>query len=79
MEDAEFAKTAAIKARQSADADLNDYQSQLEEALRNKKDIEDKCARVVKEKAELQTQVSSYNALNASHYIVHIQISSHYC
>lgn len=58
LEDAEFAKTAAIKARQSAESDLSEINSQLEEALRYKNESEDKCARMCKEKAELQTQVS---------------------
>ncbi|XP_047480354.1 microtubule-associated protein futsch-like isoform X4 [Penaeus chinensis] len=57
LEDAEFAKTAAIKARQSAESDLSEINSQLEEALRYKNESEDKCARMCKEKAELQTQL----------------------
>ena len=57
LEDAEFAKTAAIKARQSTDADLSELQTQMEEVQRNKKDSEDRCARIIKEKSELQTQV----------------------
>lgn len=57
LEDAEFAKNAAIKARQSAESDFSELQSQMEEALRAKKDTEDKLARVTKEKSEVQTQV----------------------
>ncbi|XP_068248759.1 uncharacterized protein [Palaemon carinicauda] len=57
LEDAEFAKTAALKARQCAESDLADVSSQLDEALRAKKDSEEKCARVNKEKAEIQTQL----------------------
>ncbi|KAK7082070.1 Myosin tail [Halocaridina rubra] len=57
LEDAEFAKTAAIKARQCAEADLGEINGQLDETLRSKKDAEDKCARVTKEKAEIQTQL----------------------
>ncbi|XP_064118351.1 unconventional myosin-XVIIIa-like isoform X3 [Macrobrachium nipponense] len=57
LEDAEFAKTAALKARQCAESDLADVSSQLDEALRAKKESEDKCARVNKEKAEIQTQI----------------------
>ncbi|KAB7507172.1 hypothetical protein Anas_01118, partial [Armadillidium nasatum] len=56
LEDAEFAKNAAIKARQSAESDFSELQNQLEEALRAKKDTEDKLARVTKEKSEVQTQ-----------------------
>ncbi|XP_042862173.1 protein piccolo-like isoform X4 [Penaeus japonicus] len=57
LEDAEFAKTAAIKARQSAESDLSEINSQLEEVLRYKNESEDKCARMCKEKSELQTQL----------------------
>ncbi|RXG53551.1 Unconventional myosin-XVIIIa [Armadillidium vulgare] len=57
LEDAEFAKNAAIKARQSAESDFSELQSQMEEALRAKKDTEDKLARVTKEKSEVQTQL----------------------
>ena len=57
LEDAEFAKTAAIKARQCADADLSDLTTQMEEAQRYRKEAEDRCARIGKERAEIQTQV----------------------
>lgn len=57
LEDAEFAKTAAIKARQCAEADLSELTSQLEEAQRSRKEAEDRCARVSKDRAEIQTQV----------------------
>ncbi|XP_050714034.1 unconventional myosin-XVIIIa-like isoform X11 [Eriocheir sinensis] len=57
LEDAEFAKTAAIKARQCAEADLSDMTSQLEEAQRSRKEAEDRCARVSKDRAEIQTQL----------------------
>lgn len=57
LEDAEFAKTAAIKARQCAEADLSDLTSQMEEAQRSRKEAEDRCARIGKERAEIQTQL----------------------
>lgn len=57
LEDAEFAKTAAIKARQCAEADLSELTMQLEEAQRARKEAEDRCARVGKDRAEIQTQV----------------------
>ncbi|KAK3877190.1 hypothetical protein Pcinc_018077 [Petrolisthes cinctipes] len=57
LEDAEFAKTAAIKARQSAESDLSELGSQLEEAQRSRKEAEDRCARVAKDRSELQTQL----------------------
>ncbi|XP_071540833.1 unconventional myosin-XVIIIa-like [Panulirus ornatus] len=57
LEDAEFAKTAAIKARQCAEADLSELTTQLEEAQRARKEAEDRCARIAKDKAEIQTQL----------------------
>ena len=57
LEDAEFAKTAALKARQSADAELAEIQSSLEEAQRARKEAEERASRLLKEKSELQTQV----------------------
>nr|XP_053639347.1 centrosome-associated protein CEP250-like isoform X8 [Cherax quadricarinatus] len=57
LEDAEFAKTAAIKARQCAEADIQELSSQLEEAQRARKESEDRCARVAKDRAEIQTQL----------------------
>nr|XP_045601372.1 unconventional myosin-XVIIIa-like isoform X14 [Procambarus clarkii] len=57
LEDAEFAKTAAIKARQCAEADIQELATQLEEAQRAKKEAEDRCARVAKDRAEIQTQL----------------------
>ncbi|XP_042238806.1 uncharacterized protein LOC121877237 isoform X2 [Homarus americanus] len=57
LEDAEFAKTAALKARQCADADISELSIQLEEAQRAKKESEDRCARISKDRAEVQTQL----------------------
>ena len=67
MEDAEFAKTAAIKARQSAESDLSELNTPLEEVQRYKNEAESKCGRLIKEKAEFQTQVCNlcwYLAIN---------------
>lgn len=58
LEDCEFAKTAALKARQSADVDLNEMQGSLDDAQRSRKETEDRASRLLKEKTELQTQVS---------------------
>ena len=57
LEDAEFAKAAALKARQSAENDLSEAQGQLEDVTRLKHDAEDRCARIAKEKTDLSTQV----------------------
>ena len=57
MEDCEFAKTAALKARQSADADLSEVQNSLDDVQRARKEAEDRGSRLLKEKTELQTQV----------------------
>lgn len=57
LEDAEFAKTAAIKARQGAEMELQDLQSQLEEVTRTKCDVESRSLQLSREKNALQTQL----------------------
>ncbi|KAH9377480.1 hypothetical protein HPB48_006259 [Haemaphysalis longicornis] len=57
LEDAEFAKSAAIKARQGAEAELEDVQSQLEEVLRTKNEAESRCLQLAREKGALQVQL----------------------
>ena len=39
MEDAEFARTAAMKARQNAELELADVQQQLEDVIRSKEEV----------------------------------------
>lgn len=57
LEDAEFAKTAAIKARQGAELELQEVQSQLEEVLRAKNESEGRCIQMTREKSALQMQL----------------------
>lgn len=57
LEDAEFARTAAIKARQNAELELSDVQAQLEDIMRSKSDIEDKLYRLGREKTDLSSQL----------------------
>ncbi|KAA0192697.1 hypothetical protein HAZT_HAZT010916 [Hyalella azteca] len=64
-QDCEFAKTAALKARQSADADLAELQVSLEDAQRCRKEAEDRSSRLLKEKTELQTQLEENEELHA--------------
>ena len=46
-----MAKTAAIRARQSAESDLSELNIQLEEVQRYKNGAESKCGRMIKDKA----------------------------
>jgi len=57
LEDAEFARTAALKAKQNAEMELCDVQTQLEEVLRSKADAEDKLFRLGRDKAEVSGQL----------------------
>ena len=53
LEDAEFARTAAIKAKQNAEMELADVQAQLDDVLRNKGEVEDRLLRLGREKADI--------------------------
>ena len=53
LEDAEFAKTAAVKFRQNLELELSDVQQQLDDVIRGKADIEDRLLRKNREKADL--------------------------
>jgi len=57
LEDLEFARAQAVKARQAAEAELSDVQSALDEALRAKQDSEEKCNVLNRECSELRTQL----------------------
>jgi len=57
LEDAEFAKTATQKAKQNLELELSDVQSQLDDILRCKSELEDKLLRMSREKADLGTQL----------------------
>ena len=58
MEDSEFARTAALKARQSAEAELSEATSSLDDAQRARKEAEERATRHNKENADIQTQAS---------------------
>jgi len=57
LEDAEFARTAAMKARQNAELELADTQTQLDDLSRSKQELEDRHLRVNREKTELSSQL----------------------
>merc|ERR1719219_2469832 len=57
LEDAEFTRTAAMKARQNAELELADVQQQLDDVMRAKNDLEDRHLKLGREKAELSGQV----------------------
>ncbi len=57
LEDAEFARTTAIKAKQNVELELTDVQSQLDDVIRAKADAEDKLFRLSREKADITGQL----------------------
>jgi len=57
LEDAEFAKTAAVKAKQNVELELSDVQSQLDDILRRKSEMDDKIHRMNRERADLTSQL----------------------
>ena len=57
MEDAEFSKTAAFKAKQNLELELGDVQQQLEDIMRSKSDLEDRLMRVSREKTDMSSQI----------------------
>ncbi len=57
LEDAEFARMAALKAKQNAEMELSDVQAQLDEVLRSKADVEDRLIRLGREKADVSGQL----------------------
>merc|ERR1719318_1182511 len=57
LEDAEFARTAAMKGRQNAELELADVQIQHEDVSRSKSDLEDKHLRMAREKADIASQL----------------------
>jgi len=57
LEDAEFARTAAMKGRQNAELELADVQIQLEDVSRSKSDLEEKHLRMAREKADIASQL----------------------
>merc|ERR1712223_2136479 len=57
LEDTEFARMAAVKAKQNVELEVADLQQQLDDVMRNKSDVEDKMLRVNREKADLSSQL----------------------
>ncbi|XP_071038996.1 unconventional myosin-XVIIIa isoform X1 [Parasteatoda tepidariorum] len=57
LEDSEFAKVTAVKARQAIEAELQECQSQLEEVTRVKNEAESRCLQLSREKSAIQTQL----------------------
>ncbi|KAG8185493.1 hypothetical protein JTE90_019750 [Oedothorax gibbosus] len=57
LEDSEFAKATAIKARQAVETELQDCQHQLEEVTRTKNEAETRCLQLSREKSAIQTQL----------------------
>lgn len=57
LEDAEFARTAAMKARQNCELELTDVQTQLEDISRAKSDLEERCVQLGRDKGSLATQL----------------------
>lgn len=56
LEDAEAARSIAIKARQSAETELTDVQILLDEAIRTRNEAESKAQHAQRERSELQIQ-----------------------
>merc|ERR1712029_1128064 len=57
LEDVEFAKTAAIKAKQNVELELGDVQQQLDDVMRSKSDVEDRLMRCSREKTDFASQL----------------------
>ena len=57
LEEAEYNRAAAVKAKQSKELELNDVQSQLDDMARNRKLAEDRAAKLGREKTELTSQL----------------------
>ncbi|XP_058462941.1 unconventional myosin-XVIIIa isoform X2 [Malaya genurostris] len=57
LEDVESARSAAVKARQAAEGELQDVQLMLEEAQRGRYDAEDKATSAQRDRSELQAQI----------------------
>ena len=57
MEDAEFAKSAALKSRGMMELELQDAHSQIEDLQRSRSDIDTKLTLTQREKYEIQNQL----------------------
>lgn len=57
LEDAEFGKTAALKAKQNLELELSDVQQQLDDIMRSKSDLEDRLLRLSRERSDFSSQL----------------------
>lgn len=57
LEDAESARSVAMKARQTAESELAETQAMLEEAQKGKHDAEDRALHAQRDRSELQAQI----------------------
>jgi len=57
LEEAEYNRAAAVKAKQSKELELTDLQSQLDDMARNRKLAEDRSNKLTREKSELTVQL----------------------
>ena len=57
LEDTEFARMAAVKAKQNVELEVADLQQQLDDVMRNKNDLEDRMLKTSREKADLSSQL----------------------
>jgi len=57
LEDSEFARTAALKARQNCELELQETQTQLEDICRAKAELEERMVKVGRERADLALQL----------------------
>ena len=57
LEDAECARSLAVKAKQALEQDLNETQAALEEASRQRSEAEDRANAATRERAELISQL----------------------
>merc|ERR1711892_1066212 len=74
LEDAEYARSAAVKAKQSKDLELADVQQQLEEIKKEKRSIEEKSSKFKKERQEVITKYkASVSAVSADQMTIQNQ------
>ena len=57
LEDVEFARLAAVKAKQNSDLEVTDLQQQLDDVMRNKSDLEDKLMKANRERSDVSQQL----------------------
>ena len=58
LEDAEMARSSALKAKQNSELELSDVQVQLDDVMRTKHEVEEKNLRLTREKADLQSSLT---------------------